>query len=68
MMIYVQLLRAWLSGITGPCQGPVGVSITPARTKISEADFCWQRGWERVGKREFSVEEGLGKPRATRFS
>ena len=26
-------LRAWLSGITGPCQGPVGVSITPARTK-----------------------------------
>lgn len=41
MMIYVQLLRAWLSGITGPCQGPVGVSITPARTKISEADFCW---------------------------
>ena len=27
-------LRAWLSGITGPCQGPVGVSITPARTKV----------------------------------
>ncbi len=79
MMIYVQLLRAWLSGITGPCQGPVGVSITPARTKISEANFCWQRGWERVGKRErpnfihkmevlvvvFSVEEGLGKLPAT---
>jgi hypothetical protein len=27
-------MRPWLSGITGPCQGPVGVSITPGRTHI----------------------------------
>ena len=26
-------MRPWLSGITSPCQGLVGVSITPGRTK-----------------------------------
>lgn len=31
---YLLVERAWLSGITGPCQGPVGVSITPARTNF----------------------------------
>lgn len=25
-------MRPWLSGITSPCQGLVGVSITPGRT------------------------------------
>lgn len=26
-------MRPWLSGIMSPCQGLVGVSITPGRTK-----------------------------------
>ena len=33
-------MRPWLSGITGPCQGSVGVSITPGRTKHPERGFC----------------------------
>ncbi len=27
-------MRSWLSGITAPCQGAVGVSITPDRTVL----------------------------------
>ena len=30
-------MRPWLSGIMSPCQGLVGVSITPGRT---EAEHC----------------------------
>jgi hypothetical protein len=29
-------MRPWLSGITSPCQGLVGVSITPGRTKKND--------------------------------
>ena len=38
-------MRAWLSGITGPCQGPVGVSITPARTVLTK---CARSSMDRV--------------------
>ncbi len=31
-IVGTQQMRAWLSGIMSPCQGLVGVSITPART------------------------------------
>ena len=33
-------LRPWLSGITGPCQGSVGSSILPGRTKQTENETC----------------------------
>lgn len=32
-------MRPWLSGITGPCQGSVGVSITPGRTSTKKSAF-----------------------------
>lgn len=31
------ILRPWLSGIMGPCQGSVGSSILPGRTTIEKA-------------------------------
>lgn len=35
-------MRPWLSGIMSPCQGLVGVSITPGRTTIPrKGDFAW---------------------------
>ena len=34
-------MRPWLSGITGPCQGSVGVSITPGRTNVKHPSGCF---------------------------
>ena len=36
----ISSLRPWLSGITGPCQGSVGSSILPGRTKQTENETC----------------------------
>jgi hypothetical protein len=38
-------MRPWLSGITSPCQGLVGVSITPGRTnsknRVTPGFYYW---------------------------
>ena len=42
-------MRPWLSGITSPCQGLVGVSITPGRTQrdARKGVFSYVRPGER---------------------
>ena len=35
-------MRPWLSGIMSPCQGLVGVSITPGRTKHNVKAPFWE--------------------------
>ena len=51
-------MRPWLSGITGPCQGSVGVSITPGRTlKALKGLSC---GQEKGASAPFVVIETAG--------
>ena len=48
-------MRPWLSGITSPCQGLVGVSITPGRTKKKDPSRVFFRLWSEKGTYRVSL-------------